>query len=392
MIELLAQAEVQDFILKNQDKDPRELALKKSSFKGLAMSEIAAQIAARQRIKTKLPHWYNKVGLIFPPTLNLEQSSSELTAQYKADLISNTLEMGLDMTGGLGIDSLAFSKKIKEFTYCELDDELFQITQYNFGIWEQNNIKAVLASSIDLLENSESNFDFIFVDPSRRNDKKGKVFLLEDCLPNLIEHKALIKSKTKRLLIKNSPMLDIDQSLKELEVSAHVHVIAINNEVKEVLLDVDWTENHTVTCINHTKTEKQVYSFKKDDQRSTDFGLPQTYLYEPNAAIMKAGGFHFIGGDFELNKIHPNSHLFTSSKLIEDFPGRRFEIIDQSQVNKKSLKKLIPGQKANISVRNFPMSVSQIRKKTGLKDGGEIYVFCTTLIDEQKKALICKKV
>ncbi|MDA8595988.1 class I SAM-dependent methyltransferase [Flavobacteriaceae bacterium] len=392
MIKILAQAEVQDFILKNQDKDPRELALKKSSFKGLAMSEIAAQIAAKQRIKNKLPSWYNKVGLIFPPTLNLEQSSSELTAQYKADLISNTLEMGLDMTGGLGIDSLAFSKKIKEFTYCELNKDLFLITEHNFEIWGQKNIKSILGSSIDLLENSRLNFDLIFVDPSRRNDKKGKVFLLEDCLPNLVEYKALIESKTKRLIVKNSPMLDIDQSLKELEVSAHVHVIAINNEVKEVLLDIDWTENNKVTCINFTKTGKQVYSFKKGDHCTTDFGLPQTYLYEPNAAIMKAGGFQSIGSDFLLKKIHPNSHLFTSSKLIEGFPGRRFEIIDQSQVNKKSLKKLIQGQKANISVRNFPMSVSQIRKKTGLKDGGEIYVFCTTLIDEQKKALICKKV
>jgi len=392
MIEALAKAEIQDFILKNQDKDPREIALKKSRFQDLSMPEIAAQIAARQRIKSKLPNWNNKSGLIFPPTLNLEQSSSELTARYKADLINGTLSSAIDLTGGLGIDSLAIAQKSTEFTYCELNPELCQITTHNFKVWGQNNIKCIMGSSIDFLEKSTSNFDLIFVDPSRRNDKKGKVFLLEDCLPNLIEHKELIKSKAKRLLVKNSPMLDIDQSLKDLDSSAHVHVIAINNEVKEVLLDINWSDKNDITCVNFTKTGRQVFSFKKNQQNIIDFSLPEAYLYEPNAAIMKAGGFNAISSDFQVNKLHPNSHLFTSTQLIENFPGRRFEILEQSKVNKKALKIFIPEQKANISVRNFPLSVAQIRKKTGLKDGGEIYVFCTTLIDEQKTALICKKV
>lgn len=388
----LLRQEVQDFINQNLQTDNQSLIFKKSPFEDISMREIVEQIQSKKRIKHKLPSWFNRKEILYPPTLNLEQSSSEITANYKQKLVPRKSQRGLDMTGGLGVDTLAFCSHFQDFDYCEINPELFELTKHNTQVLGARNIQYHNKSSIEVLKENKEGYDFIFVDPSRRNDKKGKVFLLEDCLPNLVAERDFLAKKAKQLLIKNSPMLDIQNSLKSLRVEADVHVIAVQNEVKEVLLDINWDNKDKIYCVNFKKTDKETFIFSRNEDYPIAFGEVQKYLYEPNAAIMKAGGYKAISHYFNLNKLHPNTHLFTSDTHVTDFPGRIFEVQELAKVHKKGLQKSVPNKKANISIRNYPSSVKDIRKKTGIQDGGEVYIFCTTLLSGKTQAIICKKI
>lgn len=389
---LLLHQKIQDFIIEKSNKpiDINSFILSGSSIEGVSIQELAQQISGRQKIKQKLPSWFALSGIYYPPTLNLEQTSSEITAAYKSSITSGkTL---IDLTGGLGIDDYFFSKKCNHVIHCELNKELSDIATHNFKILEANNIKTVQGNSIEILK-QEQQLDWIYIDPSRRHDSKGKVFFLEDCIPNVPEHLDLLFSKSKHILIKTSPLLDIHAGIRALTHVKEIHVVAVNNEVKELLwvLDKTYSNDITLTTINLQKNNNQKFSFilRDEAELSADYATPKKYIYEPNSAILKSGGFTSIAKAFNLKKLHVNSHLYTSDEQI-DFPGRKFEVIHNLPYQKKTLKKhgFI---KANITTRNFTETVSEIRKKLQIKDGGNIYLFFTTDCDQKKIVLQCRK-
>ena len=256
------------------------------------------------------------------------------------------------------------------------------------------NIECHAGDGIEFLKNTFLKFDWVYVDPSRRNDQKGKVFLLKDCLPNLPEHLPSIFEKTNHILIKTSPLLDIKKGMEELEFVKEIHVVATNNEVKELLfvLQKDFEGDVQMKTINLNQGNEEVFEFVLPNEPTTeaDFGAPSSYLYEPNAAILKSGGFKSIGKAYHLKKLNPSSHLYTSEVLV-DFPGRRFEIVHALPYSKKSIKAL-KITKANITTRNFPMSVADVRKKHGIKDGGDDYMFFTKDVEDKLLILLCRKV
>ena len=390
MNESILNTDIQNFINKNIQGDPVKLILKGSPFFDVTIQDIAEQIEAKNKCKKKLPTWFQAKNIYYPNKLNVEQTSSEITAKYKAGLMSG--DSIIDITGGFGVDCFAFAEKFKAVTHCEINTELSSISKHNFEVLGIDNIKTIAKNGIDYLENTRKTYDWIYVDPSRRNDEKGKVFLLEDCMPNIPKNMASLFQFTDNILVKTSPVLDISSAVFELENVKEVHVIAVQNEVKEVLYILKKNYNGRIQfkTINITKEQNQVFDFNLMDVKA-NYSFPLKYLYEPNAAILKSGGFVEVSKILNLGKLHIHSHLYTSEKLT-DFPGRRFQILKNIPYNKKRLLKLIPSNKANITTRNFPETVAQIRKKTGLKEGGNVYLFFTTDMEGDRKVLICEKV
>ncbi|WP_313777825.1 class I SAM-dependent methyltransferase [Flagellimonas meishanensis] len=353
---------------------------------------MVEQLEAREKCRDKLPTWFKTPGIYYPNRLNIEQSSSEITAHYKAELVDG--KSLLDLTGGFGVDSFFFSKKLGQVTHCEIDANLSAIAAHNFNTLGRQNIRCVAEDGIAFLKKSQLSFDWIYVDPSRRDDSKAKVFLLKDCLPNLPEQLPLIFKHSRNVLVKTSPLLDIKQGLEELQCVKEIHCVALKNEVKELLfvLEQNFT-GEVVVKTNNLKSGKLAefaFSWQEEMMVESNLGAPEKYLYEPNAAIMKSGGFKVVGEKFGLKKLHPNSHLYTSSMLM-DFPGRIFKVLKVFPYSKKDLK-LFEKSKANITTRNFPISVAAIRKKHKIKDGGDAYLFFTTDLNDGLTVLECKKV
>ncbi|MFT4832299.1 MAG: 16S rRNA G966 N2-methylase RsmD [Psychroserpens sp.] len=383
---------VQHFINENLNTDIVSVLLKKVSFDGVGTKELVQQIEAKKKCDTKLPIWFKTTGIYYPDKLNIEQTSSEITAQYKANLVNG--KSMIDLTGGLGVDSYFFSKKMEQVVHCELDKNLSEIAEYNYDILGVKNIYCLPKNGLDYLEDSTQKFDWIYVDPSRRNNVKGKVFMLSDCLPDVPNNLSLLFKKATSILIKTSPLLDFTIGINELRSVKEIHVVAIKNEVKELLwiLEKDYLGEISIKTINFNTGKDEKFDFGWGDEKRniSQFGLPKTYLYEPNSAILKSGAFKTIGNTFGLKKLQEHSHLYTADKLV-DFPGRTFNIEKIIPYNKKSIQKL-GIQKANVTARNFPESVEGFRKKHKIKDGGNDYVFLTTNCLKEKTILICKKI
>lgn len=381
---------VQDYIQQNLSSDITKLILKGSPFPNISVQELANQIIAKQKSRTKLPIWFHTKNIYYPPKLSIEQTSSEVTASYKSTIVKgNSL---IDVTGGFGVDAFFFSKQFKAVTHCELQIELSKIVAHNNVQLKIKNIRTITGDGIKFLKNTDELFDCIYLDPSRRNDIKGKVFLLKDCLPNVPENLSLLFEKSNSILIKNSPVLDLTSTIKELKFVKEIHIVAVHNEVKELLflLEKEYQQDIQIKTINYSKREIQKFNFNFGDKTEALFGEPQQYLYEPNAAILKSGGFSEVSTQFGIEKLHKHSHLYTSDKLIEDFPGRIFSIESILPFDKK-LKKKLSLQKANITTRNFPKSVAQIRKELKLKDGGVNYLFFSTNIQDSLIVINCVK-
>lgn len=382
----------QNFIENNWNTDIVSVLLKKPLFEGVTQKELTEQLEAKKKCQYKLPTWFTTPLIYYPNKLHIEQTSSEITAQYKASLING--KSLLDVTGGLGVDCFFFDENFDYVKHCEWNEKLSQITAHNYRVLGAKNIECSTENGIGFLQNSEENFDWIFIDPSRRNESKGKVFLLADCLPNVPENLELFFQHTDKVMVKTSPLLDIKQGLNELRFVKEIHVIAVQNEVKEVLwlLENNYTAVPIIKTVNLKKNTKERFDFISTDEKmaNSQFSFPQGYLYEPNSAILKAGAFKIIGSAFKLHKLHEHSHLYTSSALVE-FPGRRFYIEKAIPYHNKDIKKLKLG-KANITTRNFPEGVSALRKKFKIKDGGEIYLFFTTNMENKRIVLVCKKV
>ncbi|MBD1262772.1 class I SAM-dependent methyltransferase [Maribacter polysiphoniae] len=383
---------VQYFINNNLDADIMSVILKKSPFRNISSQELAEQIQAKKKCEKKLPHWFNTPLIYYPNKLNIEQCSSETTAKYKASILSGkTL---VDLTGGLGVDTYFFSKGIDKIFHCEINQNLSEIAAHNLEILGVENTVFIPKDGLGFLNESNQNFDWLYVDPSRRSESKGKVFMLSDCSPNIVEHLPLLFQKSKHILIKTSPLLDITIGLNELAHVKEIHVAALKNEVKELLwvLEREYEGKIHIKTLNITPTKPQRFSFNLLEEKDTlpTYELPLDYLYEPNAALLKAGAFKITSKAFRVHKLHEHSHLFTSKDLLE-FPGRVFRIEEVIGYSKKELKPLI-GTKANITVRNFPESVATIRKKHKIKDGGKVYLFFTRLKNNQLAVIKTSKV
>ncbi|MBQ0737623.1 SAM-dependent methyltransferase [Aquimarina celericrescens] len=392
----LLQPEVQEFINNNLKTDLPQLILKGSPFPQVSIQEIATQIETKRKAEKKIPKWFSTEKIIYPKSLNLEQTSSQITATYKAEQIEG--ESLIDLTGGFGIDSFFFAEKFHEVIHCELNEELSELVKHNFQyLSKKSNLEFYTGSGIDFLKNTNQIFDWIYIDPSRRNEVGGRVFRLEDCEPDILQHlELLLKHARNGVFMKTSPLLDLSLGLNELNYQVEeIQIIAVNNDVKELLWKITSKKNEDelpVKCINFNKETQQEFQadFYNETTAEVNYNEPLQYLYEPNAAILKGGFFNSVAEKFQLQKIAPHSHLYTSEEKIE-FPGRVFKIEEQLPFQKKSFKKL-GISKANVTTRNFPLTVEQIRKKLNIKDGGNTYLFFTTNSTNEKLILVCKKV
>ncbi|MBJ2172683.1 RsmD family RNA methyltransferase [Aureibaculum sp. A20] len=384
--------ESQTFINQHLNADIAKLIFKGSPFKTITIQELAVQIEAKKKAQHKLPTWFNTENIYYPNKLNIEQTSSEITANYKSSLLKG--ESIIDLTGGFGVDVFAFSDRFKKVVHCEINQELSTIATHNYKALNKDNIQLINKDGISYLKENKQYFDWIYIDPSRRHDVKGKVFLLEDCEPNVPKHLNDLFEFSSNIMIKLSPMLDITSALSELDFVKKIHVIAIQNEVKEVLflLEKGFKNDVKIKTINSKKDTIEYFdaSWEKNTPPA-ELSEPLTYLYEPNSPILKAGLFNDVSHQLNVLKLNVNSHLYTSEDLIK-FPGRRFKISTKIPYNLKVLKNLFKEKKANITTRNFPETVVKIRKKTKLKEGGNHYLFFTTDNKENLIVLITHKV
>ena len=383
--------EIQDFIDNSLQANISKLALSKNPFPEIDWKEIINQIVSKNKSKSKLTTWFTTEGIYFPPSISIEQTSSEITAKYKTDLLSG--KSIIDLTGGFGVDCYYFSKKFEKVVHCEKNVELSEIVKHNYKKLKVDNIECKAQNSTEVLTDSDTYFDWIYIDPSRRSDIKGKVFLLKDCLPNVPANLDLYFSKSKNILIKTAPILDITAGINELNHIKSIHIIAIDNEVKELLwiLEKDFSGKIEITSVNIQKEKTDSNSFVFGQNTPTTFDLPNMFLFEPNAPLLKSGCSDNLSKTLNVDKLHPHSHLFTNLKLI-DFPGRRFMIESVIPFKKEELKKHIEGKKMNITTRNFPLTVEEIRKKYKIAEGGNVFTFFTTNINDEKIVLICNKI
>lgn len=384
--------EIQGFINTNIDTSISKLALQKNPFPEVAWISILNQIEAKKKAKDKLPTWYNTKNIIYPAKISVEQTSSEKTALYKSSIVSG--DSLIDLTGGFGVDDYYFAKKINTVVHCEINSELSHLVKHNFEQLEAKNISCHTGDSLDILASLNNKWDWIYIDPSRRNDAKGKVFLLKDCLPNVPDNLDFYFKHSNKILVKTAPLLDLSAGLSELQNVKAIHIVALENEVKELLWEIhkDYTGKIEIKTVNLSKEETENFDFVLDQQDQTaHYSLPQKYLYEPNSAIMKSGGFDQVGLFFKLNKLQKHSHLYTSADLVP-FPGRIFTIEKYISYQKKEMKTHLEQKKANVTTRNFPESVESIRKKWKIKEGGNLYCFFTTDIENNKIVLICNKI
>ena len=391
-----------DFIREHADDDVRQLALRGSKMSEVDLSYALEQIAGRQKAHTKLPSWASIDGIVYPPHLSMEQCSSELTARYKAS-IAGKGALFVDLTAGFGVDMAFIAQGFQKAVHVERQPQLCAISSENYNVLGLNHIEVVCGDGVEYLH-TMNHADLLFIDPARRDEHGGRTYGIADCTPNVLE--MLDEMLEKRVMIKLSPMLDWRKAVADLGKVNDVHIISVDNECKELLLAVNSEERGKnsaspslrVVCVNllsdgnkecfefdgyHASPSSSAFHFSPFDSR---------FLYEPNASIMKAGCFGLLEQRFGVMQLDKNSHLFVSDKEVIGFPGREFLIEKRTSMNKRELKAALADiDKANITVRNFPMSVAELRKRLKLKEGGEVYIFATTIANEGHQLLVCRK-
>lgn len=401
LIESLLHRDIQQFIRDHTHVDSREIAIQQKQLLGVSYTILAQQIAARQKAKIKLPLYFQASNIVYPPSLNLEQSSSQATAQFKAQILAslftNQSANVVDLTGGFGIDSFFLSGGCASLLHIEVNTELQQIATHNHLQLGAKNIAYNNTSAESFLESSKARFDFIYIDPSRRRESE-RVYGLADCVPNVVALQEKIFEHTTYLLLKTSPLLDIHFVLKSLLIVKKVFVVGVENECKEVLYLIDRKVSDALPVIeavdlsiDGTVKNSFTFTFQKEAETISTFSEPLHYLYEPNAAILKAGAFKSIASYFSIYKIDTNTHLYTSSSLFSDFPGRVFKIETTVKSDDKEVYKIIPERKANIITRNYPLSADQLKKKLKLNDGGHKYLLAFSA-GNKKTILLCSRI
>jgi len=391
-LSFLLQDAIQEFIDVNINTDVQKLALKKNPFPDYDWKLIVNQIQAKQKAQHKLPSWFKAKKIVYPSAISIEQTSSERLAKFKSELINgDTL---IDLTGGFGVDAYYFAKKFKQVYHCEFNEELSDIVHFNLKAFEIDTIQTLKGDSLEILKDLNQTFDWLYIDPARRSQSKQKVFLLKDCTPNVPENLNEYFNFSQNILIKTAPILDISAGIKELNYVKKIYIVSLENEVKELLwiLEKDFNKNIEIEAVNIAKNgDLDKFKTTLEDASYCAMGLPKKFLYEPFTAVMKTGNFNSIATTFGLEKLQQHSHLYTNETLI-DFPGRRFQIESIVANQKKEMKAVFENKKFNITTRNYPLSVEEIRKKWKIKDGGDKFAFFTTNIQNEKIILICNKI
>ncbi len=406
----------QDFIRQHQEDDVRRLAFLGGKYPEVDVPFALDQIRGRKLARAKLPRWASLDGIVYPPHISMEQCSSEQTAQYKAELAERLLQDKkpfVDLTGGFGVDFSYIAERLGvKSMYVERQAHLCEMAKENFKLLGLKDAEVKNGDGAEVLR-SLRHIGLIFIDPARRDDAGNKVVSLKDCTPDVTVLQDEMLDKADYIIIKLSPMLDWHRAVSELKHVREVHIVSVGNECKELLLvlSAENMEESTLSSSGHGTTRKgnlQIFcvndalSFVCDEKRMAtsaakiapvDKIKEMRYLYEPNASLMKAGGFGVLSERYGIGMLSKNSHLFVSESPVVDFPGRSFRIIAYSSFNKKELKKQLAGiAKANIATRNFPLSVAELRKRLKLKDGGETYIFATTLADGSHVLIITNKI
>ena len=405
-----------DFIRAHADDDVRQLALKGTKNPDVDLPYALDQIAGRQTARRKLPTWAAIDGIIFPPHLSMEQCSSEQTARYKATIVRSTRseERGMqmvDLTGGFGVDFTFLAPTFDEAVYVEKQPLLCDIARQNFQRLGLQQAEVVCVNAEDYLRQM-SRVNLIYMDPARRDVQGQRTYGISDCTPNVLELRDMLLEKADRVIIKLSPMLDWRKAVQDLSLSpcvSEVHIVSVQNECKELLMVLEKRGERReesevlVRCVN-IYSDGTLQVFEAHEQPATNTSLSTSdislslsplssyYLYEPNASIMKAGCFEAVAAAFGMSQLAPNSHLFSSESLVDDFPGRTFVVEAITTMNKHELRTVLKDlTQANITVRNFPLTVAQLRSRLKLSEGGSTYIFATTLADKRHVLLICRK-
>jgi len=379
------------YIRENLNADVPTLALKKAPV-GTDVSLALRQIAARQLLLKKVPQWAGNEDLLFPMHLSVEQCSSEAAAKYKASLVDG--QSFLDLTGGMGIDTYYISQHFQQTDYVERQTELCDLARHNFEVLKAD-VKVWNETAEEYLNHCDRK-DCIFIDPARRDEHGRKTVSIGDCTPDVAGLQEALLEKAETVMVKLSPMLDISKALEELHHVKEVHVVAVANECKELdfVLERDYQGETRFTCVN-LLTNQPILHFTQQEEHDSQGRLADgvlKYLYEPNPAVMKAGCYKLLTSRFDVLKLHKNSNLYTSERLVPDFPGRIFEVEGWAPYNKKVKQTLLRDvDKASIAVRNFPLSVAEVRKALKIADGDAIFLFATTLRGEEKVVIRTKK-
>ena len=379
-----------EFIRIHSDEDVRQLAFLGKKNPEVDMTYALEQIAGRQKAKTKIPSWAAIDGIVYPPHISMEQCSSEQTARYKARIAGKGNRI-VDLTAGFGVDMAFMSTGFKEAVHVEQQPQLCAISSENYKHLGLHHIKTVCCDGVEYLHNME-HADLLFIDPARRDQHGGRTYGIADCTPNVLEIIDEMLEKADRVMIKLSPMLDWQKAVADVGRVSEVHIVSVGNECKELLLVADKNEAPLkMYCVN----DDSLFSYTNADEISQIVYRIDSakYLYEPNASVMKAGCFNLLSQRFGVSQPDANSHLYLSDSEIKDFPGRGFVIERISTMNKRELKDSLAGiNKANIAVRNFPLSVAELRKRLKLKEGGDVYIFATTDAKKGHLLMVCRKI
>ena len=387
-----------DFIRVHAEADVRQLALQGTKNPEVNLTFALDQIAGRQKAKSKLPSWAAIDGMTYPPHLSMEQCSSEQTAKYKAS-IAGKGALVVDLTAGFGVDLAFISQSFQQAVHIERQASLCAISSENYKLLGLNHIEVVCADGVDYLHQLD-HADLIFLDPARRDDHGARTYGIADCTPNVLELRDELLQKADRVMLKLSPMLDWRKAVEDLGNVNEVHIVSVDNECKELLLILSKEEKPLkLFCVNNNQVFDGVTGGRffcdtaRDVTKEPSPCYTPHFLFEPNASIMKAGCFTLLEQRFGVAQLDKNSHLFVSDSDISDFPGRRFIIEKTTSMNKRELKAALDGiNRANITVRNFPLSVAELRKRLKLKDGGDHYLFATTVAGNQHQLFLCRKI
>lgn len=384
-----------DYIRNHQNDDVRALALKGCRDAGVDFPFALQQIQGRQKAKEKLPEIYANPDILFPATVSMEQCSSEVTARYKAELVKS--DSFADLTGGFGVDTMALAKCFQQGFYIEPSTELCEVFEHNAHSVGIRNIQIRQGTMEEILPTLPE-VDLLYLDPSRRDGHGQRVVALTDCTPNVPEYKDALLTKARQgVLVKLSPMLDLKAAFQQLPETREIHVLAVHGECKEILflLGHEKTENIEYHAVNIQGENVQDFRFSSQEESDAVPELADgvgKYLLEPNAAVMKAGAFKCVATRFGLRKLHAHSHLYTCNEPVADFPGRVFTVEKVVPFNKKEVKRQLAGMgKANVAVRNFPLSADALRQQLKLGDGGDVYLFGTTLRAGEKVLVVTRK-
>ena len=388
------------FICAHRTEDVRTLALQARKYPQVDMAAAVVQIAGWQIAEKKVPLWAQTEGVQYPAHLSMEQCSSEITARYKASWLQG--DTMADLTGGLGVDCSFLAQNFRKVDYVERQEVLCELARHNFPLLGLPQVTVHCADGVEYLQKMEP-VDCLFLDPARRDSQGGKTVAIADCEPDVQKLEPLLVEKGRTVVVKLSPMLDIFSSLRELKYIRQIHVVAVNNECKELLVVLqketkspsEGSGEVWISCeqaVNNFLTKPFVFTYSQEKEAQCPLADEvENYLYEPGASLLKAGPYRLLGARFGVKKLHANSHLYTSDALV-DFPGRRFRVLEVSGFGKKELKQLLQGvDKANLTVRNFPASVAELRKKWKLKEGGDVYLFATTLEGDRHVLIKCVK-